>query len=67
MKLKHKPTGNTVEVLYLSELYNKERREVQGRYHIGEEIMVSDQFEKSDLVFTSGEPLPSCWTSQIKN
>jgi len=61
MFLKEKSTGNTVEVLYLSELFSLYDEELQGRYRVGDEVMVAETFHKSDLMFTSGEELPKCW------
>lgn len=64
MFLKEKSTGNTVEVLYLSELFSLYDDTLQGRYRIGEEISSTESFDKSDLIFTSGEELPRCWRDQ---
>lgn len=61
MYLKERNTGNTVEVLYLSELFSLQDRELQGRYQVGDELLVEESFKKSDLTFTSGEELPRCW------
>lgn len=61
MFLKERNTGNTVEVLYLSELFNLEDNELQGRYKVGDDILVAEFFKKSDLTFISGEELPRCW------
>ncbi|TQV77102.1 acetyltransferase [Aliikangiella marina] len=61
MFLKQKSTGNTVEVLYLSELFSLYDKKLQGRYKAGDEVMVAESFDKSDLMFTSGEELPRCW------
>lgn len=41
MFLKQKSTGNTVEVLYLSELFSLYDKELQGRYSAGDEVMVA--------------------------
>lgn len=61
MLLIDKNSGQKVEVLYMSELFNLNREELQGRYQVGEEILVTDIFRKTDLQFESGEPLPKCW------
>jgi hypothetical protein len=61
MFLKEKSSGNTVEVLYLSELFSLYDKELQGRYCVGEDVLVAETFKKSDLMFTSGEELPKCW------
>lgn len=62
MLLVDKKSGNTVEVVYLSELFSLFEKELQGRYQVGDEVMVTDSFRKSDLQFASGEELPKCWT-----
>ena len=62
MYLKHKPTGDLVEILDLSSLFDPFRSEVTGRFHCGEELQEPASFEKSGLLFPSGETLPVCWT-----
>ncbi|TQV89260.1 acetyltransferase [Aliikangiella coralliicola] len=62
MLLKEKSSGNLVEVLYLSELFSLYEEELQGRYQVGDEVLVTESFKKSDLAFSSGEELPKCWT-----
>ena len=61
MILKHKLSGKEVEVLNLAELFSLYDDELQGRYHVGQEVQVAETFVKSDLMFTSGEDLPRCW------
>ncbi len=61
MFLQHKPSGNLVEILSLECLYNPCRREINGRFHAGEEMQEPETFMKSELVFPSGETLPICW------
>ena len=62
MLLVDKKTGKSVEVMYLSELFSLYEEELEGRYQVGDEVLVTDSFRKSDLQFASGEPLPKCWT-----
>ena len=62
MLLKEQPSGHMVEVLSLVDLINLNRDEVVGRYQEGEDVQDPRKFNKSDLVFLSGEPLPRCWT-----
>ena len=62
MFLKHKDSGKLVEVLSLRDLFNPLHSALVGRYHAGEELQDPEQFEKSVLVFCSGENLPKCWT-----
>jgi len=62
MFLKHKDSGKLVEVLSLRDLFNPLHPTLVGRYHAGEELQDPEQFDKSLLVFCSGESLPKCWT-----
>jgi hypothetical protein len=62
MFLKHRATGKLVEVLSQRDLLNPMHAVVIGRYHAGEELQDPERFEKADLVFTSDEALPRCWT-----
>jgi hypothetical protein len=61
MYLMHKPSGDLVEMLNLESLFDPFRREVNGRFHAGEEMQEPAAFAKSELVFPSGEYLPRCW------
>lgn len=61
MFLKHKPSGDGVEVLDLGALFDPFKRELTGRFHWGEEMSEPAAFLKSELVFPSVEPLPRCW------
>ena len=62
MYLKHRKTGKLVEVLGLVDLYNPMHETLIGRYHYGEEVQEPERFPKTQLIFTSGEALPRCWT-----
>lgn len=61
MYLKHRPSGDLVEVLDLGRLFDPFVSEVPGRFHAGEEMQEPASFGKADLAFPSGEPLPRCW------
>jgi hypothetical protein len=61
MFLKHKPSGNLVEVLTLDSVYDPCQKVITGRFHAGEEMQDPETFVKSHLVFPSDEPLPVCW------
>jgi hypothetical protein len=61
MYLKHKQSGDLVEILDTRALFDPGRPEVAGRYHAGEELQEPESFEKSALIFPSGEELPRCW------
>ena len=61
MYLKHKTSGNAVEVLTLDALFDPSRTMIQGRFHAGEELQDPAPFAKAELAFPSGESLPRCW------
>jgi hypothetical protein len=61
MYLKDTASGDLVEVLDLSAMFDPCRTEVKGRFHAGEELQEPAEFGKRNLVFPSGEPLPECW------
>jgi len=61
MFLKHKPSGDIVEILDLEALFDSFRTEVKGRFHAGEEMPDAAGFRKSERVQLSGEHLPRCW------
>jgi hypothetical protein len=61
MYLKHKSTGDLVEVIDVAMLFDPCTLTLAGRLHAGEEMQDSATFNKSDLVFPSGEKLPRCW------
>ncbi len=61
MFLKERKSGHLVEVLQFEELINPRLNLIHGRYQIGEADQDDDEFFKNDLIFMSGEELPSCW------
>jgi len=61
MYLKHKPTGDLVEILDVHSMVDPLREMVAGRFHAGEEMQDPANFSKADLIFPSGEVLPRCW------
>jgi len=62
MLLNQISSGHMVEVSNLVDLINLNCDEVMGRYQEGEEAQDPMAFNKSDLIFLSGEQLPRCWT-----
>lgn len=62
MYLKHQPSSDLVEILDLPSLFDPFRHEVVGRFHAGEELQDPAKFQKSELIFPSGETIPLCWT-----
>jgi len=61
MYLRHKQSGDLVEVAELAELFDPCADAVRGRIHAGEELQDLATFAKTDLAFPSGEALPRCW------
>ena len=61
MYMRHMPSGDLVEVLDIKALIDPCRDTISGRFHAGEELQEPAEFLKSDLIFPSGESLPSCW------
>jgi hypothetical protein len=61
MYLKHKPSGDLVEVLDVTMLFDPCTSTLTGRFHAGEELQEAATFSKLDLTFPSDEALPRCW------
>lgn len=61
MFLKHKPTGDLIEVMDPRQMHDPLSAVVLGRLQAGEEVQEPEEFSKKDLVFPSGETLPRCW------
>ena len=61
MYLKHKASGDLVEVADVTVLIDPCQASLAGRFHAGEEMQEAQSFNKQDLVFPSDEPLPRCW------
>jgi len=59
--LKERKTGELVEVLDNSELFDLFRITIVGRYNFGEEVPDPGSFERTDLVFCSNESVSRCW------
>jgi hypothetical protein len=62
MFLKHKTSGDLIEVLDLAQMYDPLSAVITGRLQAGEEVQEPEEFSKQDLVFPSGEELPLCWS-----
>ena len=62
MLLKTRANEHLIEVVNLIDLMNLNVTEVIGRSQEGEEQQDPQAFNKTDLVFLSGEDLPRCWT-----
>jgi hypothetical protein len=61
MYLKDSASGDLVEITDINALVDPCQSEVSGRFHAGEELQDISRFNKSQLVFPSGEALPKCW------
>jgi hypothetical protein len=61
MYLRHKPSGDLVEVLGMDALIDPFKEAITGRFHAGEELQEPESFAKVELMFPSGEALPRCW------
>lgn len=61
MFVKETRTGELVEVMDTSELFDPFCTRITGRYNAGEELPDPKHFMKGDLSFCSGEPMPRCW------
>lgn len=61
MFLKERKTGELVEILDTTMLFDPFQHKVVGRYNAGEEMPDPKEFSKTDLVFCSNEYLPRCW------
>ncbi|QFI38274.1 acetyltransferase [Moritella marina ATCC 15381] len=62
MFLKHRINNDMIEVIGEDDLTNLFHNTVIGRYQVGEEQQDPESFNKSELLFLSGEELPRCWT-----
>ena len=62
MFLKNRNNGDIIDVVSLDKLTDLYQKKVLGRYQAGEELQDPEEFNKSDLLFLSGEELPNCWT-----
>jgi hypothetical protein len=61
MLLQDKQNGALVEILDTVALINPAASKVPGRVQSGEEEQDPEKFDKSALIFPSGENLPRCW------
>ena len=61
MYLKHIGSGDLIEITDINALVDPCQNEVSGRFHSGEELQDINRFDKTQLIFPSGESLPKCW------
>ncbi|MGV6818498.1 MAG: hypothetical protein ACWA44_14675 [Thiotrichales bacterium] len=61
MFLSEKNSGHLVEVLDVAQLFDPFSKTFTGRLNYGEDLPEPQDFNKADVAFQSGEPLPKCW------
>jgi len=61
MLLQEKKTGHLIEVMEPKEVFDPFEKEFTGVLDYGEERSDPQKFNKEEVVFPSGEPLPLCW------
>ena len=61
MFIQNRKTHDLIVILTIEELYDPYTSKVSGRFQHGEEEQDSEYFDKTDLIFPSGEELPACW------
>jgi len=61
MYLKHKLSGDLVEVSDISSVIDPMNNNILARFHRGEEMQDEESISKDQLQFPSGESLPRCW------
>jgi len=61
MFLVDKRSGDLVRIVDLEALFDPFHGDVNGQSQAGEEEQDPELFEKHQLMFASGESLPTCW------
>jgi hypothetical protein len=64
MLLQEKESGDLIEILEVDDLISPAKNEVLGRNQAGQEEQEPAKFDKTKLVFPSGEVLPRCWIEE---
>lgn len=67
MLLKSKEDGELVEINEVTDLIDPFKSEVMAQMQAGQNEQPPEPFEKSALVFPSGEALPQCWLDSNYN
>lgn len=62
MFVKDSRTGTLVKISTPEALFDPIQSQVQGQQQAGEEEQPVTSYEKTQLLFPSGESLPKCWT-----
>jgi len=61
MFLKHTKSGDLVEVIELRAMFDPFVGSIQARSQAGEDTQDVHVYDKTELIFPSGEALPLCW------
>lgn len=61
MLVKNREDNTLIQVMNAEELIDPFQKSIQGRQKAGEEVQPTQSFEKTGLIFPSGEALPQCW------
>ena len=61
MLLKDKELGTLIEIHDIDSLINPSVDQITGQNQAGQEEQDPTPFEKTNLLFPSGEELPRCW------
>ncbi len=61
MLLRARATGDLIEVRDVEKLLSPFEQAIEGRNQAGQEEQDPGSFNKIELTFPSGEPLPRCW------
>ncbi|MBD2256019.1 acetyltransferase [Pseudanabaena sp. FACHB-2040] len=62
MFMKDTKSDSLIKLVDPAPLFDPVKSSVQGRQQEGQEEQPPMEFDKSQLVFPSGESLPRCWT-----
>lgn len=63
MFVKLNKDNTLVKVLDTEALFDPFKSEIKGQQQSGQAEQPPSSFEKSQLIFPSGESLPECWTN----
>jgi len=61
MLVKNREDNTLIQVMNADDLIDPFKESIQGRQKAGQEVQPTQTFDKSRLVFPSGENLPQCW------
>lgn len=61
MLVKNREDNTLIQVMNADDLIDPFKQSIQGRQKAGQEVQPTQTFDKSRLVFPSGENLPQCW------